>query len=67
MNASGSKVTKATSVDEKSRIPKCPVCAEPMERIARPVLMHALIGSKRYYCRFCRHSYLQFLGRSLPL
>ena len=66
-NASGNLSAQETLADAKSVMPKCPVCDDPMERIARTVLMRALIGSKRYYCRFCRQDYLRLLGHFIRL
>lgn len=56
-------VTAKFAPKEALETPKCLECEEPMERIHRTLLMRALIGSKRYYCRYCRRSYLQFSGR----
>ena len=66
-DASGDAPTQATLADSRGDTPKCPVCNEPMERIARTIWMRVLVSSKRYYCRHCRESYLQFLERSFPL
>lgn len=51
----------------KKGVPKCPACAESMERTGRTSLMRILIGSKRYYCWNCCRGYLRFLGLSIPL
>lgn len=51
---------------DESGVVKCPACEERMERIRRSALMRVLIGSKRYYCRYCDKAYLYFLGYLFP-
>jgi hypothetical protein len=51
----------------KRSVPKCPACAETLERTGRTALMRILIGSRRYYCWNCRRGFLYFLGYQIPL
>jgi transposase-like protein len=60
-------VNTETPGDAIGSVVKCPTCGDAMERIDRTVFMRALIGSKRYYCRFCHKKYLYFRRRFFPL
>ena len=55
-------MTKEEVSDTKRGVAQCPACDYTMKRIGRTFFMHALIGSKRFYCRDCGQEYLRFLG-----
>lgn len=55
-------MTAGSLAEGASNVVKCPTCDDPLERIKRSALMRAVIGSRRYYCRFCYREYFCVLG-----